>query len=63
MATLVAKGKVGAIGLSEAAGDMIRRAAKRHTIEAVQSEHSIFSRDIEDDVIPACLEVGASLVV
>ena len=62
MATLVAEGKVGAIGLSEASGDTIRRAAKIHPIAAVQSEYSIFSRDIEVDVIPACLEVGASLV-
>jgi aryl-alcohol dehydrogenase-like predicted oxidoreductase len=62
MATLVAEGKVGAIGLSEASGDTIRRADKIHPIAAVQSEYSIFSRDIEDDVIPACLEVGASLV-
>ena len=62
MATLVAKGKVEAIGLSEAAGDTIRRAAKIHPIAAVQSEYSIFSRDIEVDVIPACLEVGASLL-
>ena len=62
MATLVAEGKVGVIGLSEAAGDTIRRAAKVHPIAAVQSEYSIFSRDIEVDVIPACLEVGASLV-
>lgn len=62
MATLVAEGKVSAIGLSEASGDTIRRAAKVHPIAAVQSEYSIFSRDIEVDVIPACVEVGASLV-
>jgi aryl-alcohol dehydrogenase-like predicted oxidoreductase len=62
MAELVAEGKVRAIGLSEASGDTIRRAAKIHPISAVQSEYSIFSRDIETDVIPACLEVGASLV-
>jgi len=55
MATLVAEGKVGAIGLSEAAGDTIRRAAKVHPIAAVQSEYSIFSRDIEVDVIPPAL--------
>jgi len=42
--------------------DPIRRAAKVHPIAAVQSEYSIFSRNIEVDVIPACLEVGASLV-
>lgn len=61
MAELVAEGKIRAIGLSEAAGDTIRRAAKVHPISAVQSEYSIFTRDIESDVIPACLEVGASL--
>ena len=62
MAELVAEGKVRAIGLSEASGDTIRRAAKVHPVSAVQSEYSIFSRDIETGVIPACLEVGASLV-
>lgn len=62
MAELVSEGKVRAIGLSEASGNTIRRAAKIHPISAVQSEYSIFSRDIEADVIPACLEFGASLV-
>jgi aryl-alcohol dehydrogenase-like predicted oxidoreductase len=62
MAELVAEGKVRAIGLSEAAAATIRRAADVHPISAVQSEYSIFSRDIEDSVIPACLEVGATLV-
>jgi aryl-alcohol dehydrogenase-like predicted oxidoreductase len=62
MAELVSEGKVRAIGLSEASGDTIRRAAKIHPLTAVQSEYSIFSRDIETEVIPACLEVGASLV-
>lgn len=62
MAELVSEGKVRAIGLSEASGATIRRAARIHPISAVQSEYSIFSRDIEADVIPACLEVGATLV-
>lgn len=62
MAELVAEGKVRALGLSEASGDTIRRAAKVHPIAAVQSEYSIFSRDIEASVIPACIEVGATLV-
>jgi len=62
MAELVAEGKVRSIGLSEASGDTIRRAAKIHPISAVQSEYSIFSRDIEETVVPACLEVGATLV-
>ena len=62
MAKLVTEGKVRAIGLSEASGDTIRRAAKIHPVSAVQSEYSIFSRDIEASVIPACIDVGASLV-
>ncbi len=62
MGELVSEGKVRAIGLSEASGDTIRRAAKIHPIAAVQSEYSIFSRDIEEAVIPACIDVGASLV-
>lgn len=62
MADLVAEGKVRTIGLSEAAADTIRRAAKVHPISAVQSEYSIFSRDIEAEVIPACIGVGATLV-
>ncbi len=62
MAELVSVGKVRAIGLSEASGDTIRRATKIHPISAVQSEYSIFSRDIEASVIPACIEVGATLV-
>ena len=62
MAELVEEGKVRAIGLSEAGGDTIRRAAKIHPIAAVQSEYSIFSRDIESSVIPACIDTGATLV-
>ena len=62
MAELVAEGKVRALGLSEASGATIQRAAAIHPIAAVQSEYSIFSRDIEDSVIPACIEVGATLV-
>lgn len=62
MAELVAEGKVRAIGLSEASGETIRRATKIHPISAVQSEYSIFSRDIEDSVIPACVDAGITLV-
>lgn len=62
MAELVAEGKIRAIGLSEASGDTVRRAAKVHPVSAVQSEYSIFSRDVEESVIPACLDVGASFV-
>jgi aryl-alcohol dehydrogenase-like predicted oxidoreductase len=62
MAELVTEGKVRAIGLSEASADTIRRAAKIHPVSAVQSEYSIFSRDIEELVMPACIDVGATLV-
>jgi len=62
MAELVTEGKVRAIGLSEASANTIIRAAKIHPISAVQSEYSIFSRDVEASVIPACIEVGATLV-
>ena len=62
MAELVQEGKIKAIGLSEASAETIRRASKIHAITAVQSEYSIFSRDIEASVIPACIEVGASVV-
>lgn len=62
MAQLVAAGKVRAIGLSEASAENLRRAASVHPIAALQSEWSIFSRDIETDVLPAAREVGATVV-
>ncbi len=62
MAELVKEGKIGAIGLSEVSGATLKRASAIHPIAALQSEYSIFSRDIEADVIPACVETGTSLV-
>ncbi|HMD02489.1 MAG TPA: aldo/keto reductase, partial [Candidatus Baltobacteraceae bacterium] len=63
MAELVAAGKVRYIGLSEASAATIRRAASVHPIAAVQSEYSLFSRDIEDaGVIAALRELGITLV-
>ena len=62
MAELVAAGKVGHLGLSEASADTIRRAAAVHPIAAVQSEYSLFSRDIERAVLPALRELGIGLV-
>ncbi len=62
MAELVQEGKIAAIGLSEASAETIARASKIHPIAAVQSEYSIFSRDIEAEVLPACIAAGASLV-
>lgn len=62
MAKLVQEGKVRAIGLSEASAETIRRASVVHPIAALQTEYSIFSREIEQDILPACVELGVSLV-
>jgi aryl-alcohol dehydrogenase-like predicted oxidoreductase len=62
MADLVRQGKVRAIGLSEAGPETIRRAHAVHPIAAVQSEYSLWSRDIEDAVVPALRELGIALV-
>ena len=62
MAELVTEGKVRHLGLSEAAVDTIRRAAAVHPIAALQSEWSLWSRDIEDEVVPVCRELGIGLV-
>jgi aryl-alcohol dehydrogenase-like predicted oxidoreductase len=62
MAELVQAGKVRAIGLSEAGPETIRRAHAVHPIAAVQSEYSLWSRDVEDDVLPTLEELGIGLV-
>ncbi|CAM3251619.1 aldo/keto reductase [Tsukamurella hominis] len=62
MAEQVAAGKVRALGLSEATAEDIRRAAAVHPIAALQSEYSIFTRDVEDGPLQAAHEVGAGLV-
>jgi aryl-alcohol dehydrogenase-like predicted oxidoreductase len=62
MAELVAAGKVRHIGLSEAGEETIRRAHAVHPLTAVQSEYSLWSRDIEDSVMPTLRELGIGLV-
>jgi len=62
MAKLVEEGKVRALGLSEASAETLRRANAVHPISALQSEYSIFSRDIEEGPLKAVREIGASLV-
>jgi len=62
MAELVAEGKVRHLGLSEASVDTLRRASAVHPIAALQTEYSIWSRDIEAEIIPACRELGIGLV-
>ena len=62
MARLVEAGKVRHLGLSEASGDTVRRAAKVHPIAALQSEYSLWTRDVETDALPACRELGIGFV-
>ncbi|MER7051387.1 MULTISPECIES: aldo/keto reductase [unclassified Streptomyces] len=62
MADLVREGKVEHLGLSEVTGEELRAARAVHPIAAVQSEWSLFSRDIEAGVVPAARELGVALV-
>jgi aryl-alcohol dehydrogenase-like predicted oxidoreductase len=62
MAELVDAGKVRFLGLSEAAASTIRRAHAVHPISALQSEYSLWSRDVEEEVLPTIRELGIGLV-
>jgi len=62
MAELVAAGKVRHLGLSEVTADELRAAVAVHPIAAVQSEWSIWSRDVERNVVPAAAELGVGFV-
>jgi aryl-alcohol dehydrogenase-like predicted oxidoreductase len=62
MADLVEAGKVRHLGLSEAGVETIRRAHAVHPITALQSEYSLFTRDLEDEILPALVELGIGLV-
>ncbi|WP_068926044.1 aldo/keto reductase [Planobispora rosea] len=62
MAELVAAGKVGHLGLSEVNAESLRRAQAVHPIAALQSEYSLFARDIEEEILPAARELGIALV-
>ena len=62
MAELVRAGKVRHLGLSEASAQTIRRAHRVHPIAAVQSEYSLWTRDVEQEVLPTCRELGIALV-
>ncbi|MFD7905493.1 aldo/keto reductase [Kitasatospora sp. NPDC059747] len=59
---LVAEGKVRYIGLSEASAETIRRAHAVHPVTAVQSEYSLWTRDVEAEVLPTCRELGIGFV-
>jgi aryl-alcohol dehydrogenase-like predicted oxidoreductase len=58
MKRLVEQGKVRWLQLSEAGAQTIRRAHKVHAITAVETEYSLWSRDVEKDILPACRELG-----
>jgi aryl-alcohol dehydrogenase-like predicted oxidoreductase len=62
MAELVKEGKVRFLGLSEAGAETIRRANAVHPIAALQSEYSLFTRDIESEILPTCREFGTGFV-
>lgn len=59
---LVEEGKIKYIGLSEASASTIRRAHAVHPITAVQVEWSLWVRDVEEDIIPTCKELGIGIV-
>ena len=62
MSRLVEEGKVRFLGLSEAAPQTIRRAYTVHPIAALQTEFSLWTRDVEEEVLPACRELGIGFV-
>jgi aryl-alcohol dehydrogenase-like predicted oxidoreductase len=62
MAELVQAGKVRHLGLSEASAETIRRAHAVHPIAAVQTEYSLWTRDVEEQILPTLQELGIALV-
>lgn len=62
MAALVQAGKVRFLGLSEASAASLRRAAATHPVAALQSEYSLFTRDVEAEILPVCWELGIGVV-
>ncbi len=62
MAELVAEGKVRYLGLSEASAETIRRAHAVHPITALQTEYSLWTRDVEAEIMPTLEELGIALV-
>jgi aryl-alcohol dehydrogenase-like predicted oxidoreductase len=62
MSRLVEEGKVRFLGLSEAGAATIRRAKKTFPISALQTEYSLWSRDVEEEILPVCRELGIGFV-
>jgi aryl-alcohol dehydrogenase-like predicted oxidoreductase len=62
MSRLVEEGKVRHLGLSEASAETVRRAHAVHPVAALQSEYSLWTRDVEAEILPACRELGIGFV-
>ncbi len=62
LAELIKEGKVRYLGLSEAGAANIRRAHAVHPVSALQSEYSLFERNVEDEILPTCRELGIGFV-
>jgi aryl-alcohol dehydrogenase-like predicted oxidoreductase len=62
MGDLVAEGKARHIGLSEASAETLRRAHDEHPITALQTEYSLWERSVEEEILPACRELGFGFV-
>jgi aryl-alcohol dehydrogenase-like predicted oxidoreductase len=62
LARLVQEGKIARIGLCEVSAATLRRAHAVHPVAAVQTEYSLWTREVEDEVLPACRELGVGLV-
>lgn len=62
LSDLVSAGKIRHIGLSEVSSETLRRAHEVHPVSALQTEYSLWTRDVEDDVLPTCQELGIGFV-
>ena len=62
MKTLVEQGKVRYLALSEAGAATVRRAHKVHPLAALETEYSLWSRDVEKDILPTCRELGIAFM-
>lgn len=59
---LIEEGKIRAIGLSEVPADLLRRACSVHPVAALQTEYSLFARDVEREILPACRELDTAFL-
>src|SRR5206468_12222315 len=62
IARLIEEGKIRHIGLSEASAQTLRRAVKVHPIAALQTEYSLWTREVETEILPTCRELGIGFV-